>query len=102
MTRANKDAKLYDALLDLKRHLRTCQDCRTSIKMSDPYMMCNAGILLTLKAAAGYDDVIRLRIKAHTRPGGHVFACPDLIKHGKAYSLTAPALHVTAVQDGMF
>lgn len=102
MNRVSKDQKLYDTLLDLKRHLRTCRDCQAAITSVDPYMMCRAGMLMTLKAANGYDDVIKLRVKAHNNPGGHVFACPDLSKHGKPYALTAPALHVTAVQDGMF
>ena len=102
MNRSNKDQKLYDALLDLKRHLRTCKDCIASIKAVDPYMMCRSGMLMTLNAAKGYDDVIRLRVQAHARPGGHVFACPDLTKHGKSYAITAPALHVTSTQDALF
>jgi len=59
-------------------------------------------VLMVLKAADGYDSVIKLRIKAHENKDGHVFACPDLSKHGKPYAITAPALHVVAVQDGMF
>lgn len=99
MTASNRDERLYDTLLVLKRHLRTCKDCMAAIKATDPYMMCRQGMMQTLKAALGYDDVIRLRVKAHNNSGGHVFACPDLTKHGKSYALTAPALHVTAVQD---
>lgn len=102
MPRTGKDQKLYDTLIDLKRHLRTCRDCLAAQKSNDAYMMCRTGMLLTLQAAKDYDSVIRLRIAAHSNPDGHVFACPDLSKHGKPYSITAPALHVTAVQDGMF
>lgn len=102
MPRTGKDQRLYDTLTDLKRHLRTCKDCMAARKAVDPYMMCRVGILLVLKAADGYDSVIKLRIAAHSDRNGHVFACPDLAKHGKPYAITAPALHVTAVQDGMF
>lgn len=102
MPRTGRDQKLYDTLLNLKRHLRTCSDCKAARKAVDPYMMCRSGILLTLQAADQYDSVIKLRIAAHSNRDNHVFACPDLSKHGKPYSLTAPALHVTAVQDGMF
>lgn len=97
-----KDQKLYDALVDLKKHLRSCKDCQAARKAVAPELMCRLGILLVLKAADGYDSVIKLRIAAHKNPDSHVFACPDLSKHGKAYSLTAPALHVSAIQDGMF
>jgi len=102
MPARSKDQRLYDDLLNLKRHLRTCKDCMAALKTVDPYMMCRAGLLMTLRAAQGYDSVIRLRVAAHSHGNGHVFACPDLSKHGKPYSITAPALHVTAIQDGMF
>lgn len=102
MYRRSKDQKLYDTLVDLKRHLRSCSKCQAARKAMFPHAMCDTGMLLTLKAADGYDDIIRLRIAAHKHDGGHVFACPDLSAHGKSFALTAPALHVTAVQDGMF
>lgn len=99
MPRTGRDQKLYDTLTDLKRHLRTCRDCMAARKAVDPYMMCRLGVLLVLKAADGYDSVIKLRIAAHANKDGHVFACPDLAKHGKPYAITAPALHVSAIQD---
>lgn len=102
MSAPNKDQKLYDTLVDLKRHLRSCKACQAARKAMSPHDMCGAGLLLTLRAAMGYDDVIRLRIAAHSDKAGHVFACPDLMKHGRAYAITAPALHVTAMQDAMF
>lgn len=102
MPRLGKDQKLYDTLVDLKRHLRSCAKCQAARKAVAPNMMCDLGRLLTLKAADGYDSVIKLRIQAHADVHSHVFACPDLSKHGKAYALTAPALHVVAVQDNLF
>lgn len=102
MPHVNRDKKLYDILVELKRHMRSCKDCQAARKSVDPYMMCRAGMLLTLNAAVGYDSVIRLRVAAHSNPHGHIFACPDLSKHGQPYAITAPALIVTAVQDGLF
>lgn len=102
MNRRSKDQKLYDALVDLKRHLRSCKQCQSARKAVAPDEMCKLGMLYVLRAADGYDDVIKLRIQAHKNKDNHVFACPNLSLHGKAYALTAPALHVTAVQDGMF
>lgn len=63
--------------------------------------MCEQGLNMTLTAAMGYDGIIRLRVAAHNHDAGHVFACPDLSKHGKVYSLTAPALHVSGIQDSL-
>lgn len=99
LKRIRQQDKLFDALIDLKRHLRTCRQCVAAKKASDPTAMCRDGIFFTFKAAMGYDDVIRLRTKAYGNPGGTVFACPDVTKHGKAYALTAPAMLVTGVQD---
>lgn len=102
MPRTGKDQVLYDCLIELKKHLRSCRECQAARKASSPRLMCEYGMLLVLKAANGYDSVVKLRIAAHNNPSRHVFACPDLSKHDKAYAITAPALHVTAVQDGMF
>jgi hypothetical protein len=99
MARRSKDDKLYDTLVALKRHLRSCSLCDQARKALAPDFMCRTGMMLVLVAAEGYDSIIKLRIQAHADPSGHVFACPDLAKHGKAYSITTPALHVTAIQD---
>lgn len=99
MRHYDANTRLYDTLVTLKRHLRSCRYCGAALKANDPMAMCGAGMLLTLDAAKGYDSVVRLRIKAHSDPAGTVFACPDLSKHGKVYALTAPALLVTGVQD---
>lgn len=102
MTMASRDQKLYDALIDLKRHMRSCQPCVAAKKSRDPSMMCNQGLSLTGKAAFSYDDVIRLKVAAHNHPGHTIYACPDLTKHGKVYQLTATAFLVTAAQDALF
>src|ERR1700758_3840010 len=98
MTAASRDKKLFDILVELKRHLRSCKRCTAAKRSRVPFDMCNAGLQLTLDAAWGYDDVIRQKIAAHNHPGETVFACPDLTKHGRSYELTAQAFLVTAIQ----
>lgn len=99
MTYANRDKMLFDAMIELKRHLRSCTDCVNARKARDPWMMCRRGANLTLEAATKYDLLISLRAEALKDKNGTVFACPDTSKHGKAYALTALPLHVTGVQD---
>ena len=99
MPRVGKNDKLYDTLVLLKRHLRSCRQCQQARKAIAPDEMCGTGLMMTLKAADEYDSVIKLRIAAHSSVTGHVYACPDLSKHGKSYAVTAPALHVVAIQD---
>lgn len=99
MSLVNQDSALFDAMITLKRHLRSCKHCISARKVNDPYMLCRDGILLTLRAADKYDLLISLRTRAFASKQDTVFACPDTGKHGKSYSLTALPLHVTGVQD---
>jgi hypothetical protein len=101
-SRANSDQHLFDAMITLKRHLRSCGKCSVARKAADPYLMCRAGLNLTLRAADRYDLLISLRVKAHASEHDTVFACPDTSAHGSAYALTAQPLLVTGVQEGMF
>jgi hypothetical protein len=102
MSKANQDTRLYDTMILLKRHLRSCKSCIAAIKAADGYMMCKEGIWLAVRAAQRYDNLITLRAQAFKDKEGTVIACPEPSKHGKAYELTALPLHVTGVQDGLF
>ena len=99
MSIANQDRSLFDAMIELKRHLRSCKTCHSARKVADPGWMCKTGMRLTLRAADKYDLLISLRQKAFASKQNIVFACPDTSKHGQAYALTALPLHVVAIQD---
>src|SRR5258708_19366737 len=100
-SRANSDQHLFDAMIQLKRHLRSCGKCSVARKAADPYLMCRAGLSLTLRAADRYDLLISLRVKAHASKQGTVFACPDPSAHGSPYALTARPFFVTRLQAGI-
>lgn len=102
MTKASQDRRLYDKLIELKRHLRSCDRCLPAKKARAPKLMCAQGMQLTLDAAMGYDDVIRLRVAAANRSDGLIFACPDPKSHGISYALTAPAYVASGIQDALF
>ena len=99
MSVPNQDRSLFDAMIELKRHLRSCTPCHSARKAADEYGMCRTGMRLTLRAADRYDLLISLRQKAFASKQDTVFACPDTSKHGQAYALTALPLHVIGVQD---
>jgi hypothetical protein len=89
-------------LIELSKHMRSCRDCVRARKMGEPLMMCKTGTVMTLNAANDLADIFRLRIAAHTKHPGAIFACPDLTLHGAAYALTATPYMVTAIQDALF
>lgn len=102
MTAASRDLKLHDKLIDLKRHLRTCQRCVSAKKARDFISMCAVGLRLTVESAFLYDDLIRLKVAAHNHPGQVIYACPDLSLHGRSYQLTAYPYLATGIQDTLF
>lgn len=102
MTLATRDQKLYDKLIELKRHLRTCARCISAKKARDFVVMCNQGLRLTTEAAWQYDDLIKLKIAAHKHPGNIIYACPNRGLHGKAFELTAHPYVATGIQDALF
>lgn len=98
----NADNRLADLLLELKRHLRVCKGCIGAVKTRDKSLLCDHTIGLILTAAVQYDTVIPRRVSAHRKNVPHVFACPDISAHGKAFAITAEPLIVVGTQDALF
>lgn len=96
------DRRVYSKLAELTRHMRSCKSCVAARKSTDPSMMCGQGMIMTLMAADDFANIIRLRIKAHTKHPDAIFACPDLSMHGATYALTATPYQVVAIQEAMF
>jgi hypothetical protein len=100
--RESRDDALYREMVELKRHYRTCRKCGLSKKTNDPYDMCPTGLRLSWLLGRRLDDLIELRRKALGSKTSHIFACPDLSKHGKSYALTALPMAVQGIQDRIF
>lgn len=96
---ANSDNKLYDLLIELKRHLRTCKDCMAAMKVSEPYGMCRYCLQLILDSVKYYDVIISLRVAARNSEVKSCFPCPSLRAHGKTYELTALPVSVIGTQE---
>jgi hypothetical protein len=101
MRKVSRQADLPDNLAKLYQHYNACKGCQAAVKADDIYMMCDRGIKDLIAAMRGYANLYKLRQKAHNRPGGCIYACPDLTAHGEAYVVTAPALIVTGIQDSL-
>lgn len=104
MTRYSKarDVKLYDAMIELNMHIKICRTCYGARKVSAPRDMCDVGVGLVLKAAGMYDDMTRMRRKAHSDPRGVVWACPDPAAHGKTYAVMAIPMIAIGQQESLF
>jgi hypothetical protein len=98
----NADNRLAELLVELKRHLRTCRECQGGIKTRDRTLLCDHTIGLILTAAFQYDSVIPRRIAVKRRGDPHVFACPDISAHGKAFAMTVEPLIVVGVESTLF
>lgn len=98
----NSDNKLYDLLVELKRHLRSCNECHMARKVDDPYLMCRQGIFLVLRAASHYDFIVKMRIEARRDGVPVIYPCPEPSVHGKSYEQTAIPVVVVGYQDRMF
>ena len=88
-----------NALITLKRHLRSCKECSAGLKAGSAHLMCAQGLTMTVSAAKLYDGVISARVAAKSNGGDLLFLCPDTTQHGIAYALTALPVAVTGIQD---
>lgn len=102
MAPRNRDERLNDYLVKLRRHLLKCYDCKGAMAVGTSGVLCQTGTLLTVSAAKEFTNVIELRRKANIDGISYVHACPDLSKHGASYALTAPMFTVVGVQEELF
>lgn len=98
----NADNRLYETLINLKRHLGSCAPCRVARKGDDPYMMCRMGIEMVVRAASFYDVLISLRVEARNSDDTTVYPCPSIRAHGRTYEMTAMPVVVIGYQGKLF
>lgn len=91
-----------NSMTALTAHLRRCRECRTAMKGDASEWICHEGKILTLEAAKHFSSLVRLHTAARDHDGHVVYACPNLMKHGQGYSMTAQPLVVMAFQDKLF
>jgi hypothetical protein len=102
MAPRNRDERLGDFLVKLRRHLLKCYECRGAMEIGTSGTLCKNGSLLVMSAAKEFTSIIELRRKANSLGTSYVHACPDLSKHGASYALTAPMFTVVGVQEELF
>lgn len=102
MAPRNRDERLNDYLVKLRRHLLKCYECKGAMAIGTSGVLCRAGSLLTVSAAKEFTSVVELRRRANASGASYVHACPNLSKHGASYALTAPMFTVVGVQEELF
>lgn len=98
----NSDNRVADLLIELNRHLKICRQCTGAVKTRDKYALCDHTIGLILTLAITHSTVIPRRLMVRRENKTAVYSCPDLRKHGMAYSMTAEPLIVVGVQGELF
>lgn len=98
----NKNNNLCVLLLDLRRHLASCAECRGAMGANDYAGMCDHSKRRIIDIARRWDANITGRLTARRKGDRIQFLCPNPGVHGSAYALTAEAVEVTAIQDALF
>jgi hypothetical protein len=98
----NRNNLLAVRLLQLRRHLVTCRQCKAAMKASDFGGLCKATVEDVLFIASKWDSNIPDRLAASRSGTGLTFICPDPNAHGAAYAATAEPVTIAAVQPGLF
>lgn len=102
MRRKVSTSRFAQTLAELRKHLKTCPQCRLVTKAIVFGVMCNEGIALTHMLAQQSQRLETLHRRAFSDPGGYIYPCPDRSRHGVDYARTVePHLNV-AIQEGLF
>jgi len=98
----NRNNILAVRLLQMRRHLMSCDKCKSAIKAKFFEMLCDSTRDDILFVAMKWDSNIAGRIAAARSKDGLMFLCPDPNAHGAAYAATAEPVTINSVQDTLF
>lgn len=98
----NRSNLLAVKLMELRRHLMTCDACHGAMKSKAHELLCESTMKAILDIAMKWDGNIPGRLASRKDGGKLQFLCPDPNAHGAAYAAVAEAVTVTSIQDGLF
>ena len=101
-TSANRNNLLAVRLLQVRRHFNTCRACRSAVKCGSFDRLCDSTKADLVFIACKWESNIAGRLAAKRSGDGLTFVCPDPNAHGAAYAITAEAVTVTSIQEGLF
>jgi hypothetical protein len=99
---AAADIKCASYIRQLRAHLMHCNNCKGAIKANDHAQLCRKCRELILTVARYSAVLWDLKKAAYADPGGTVYACPDIRKHGETAQDTACPLVVQAYAERLF
>jgi hypothetical protein len=86
-------------LLDLRRHLNSCNICKSAISAEDFDLMCATAKASLVYAARRWNANIPARLAAKKSGEPYVYPCPNPNDHGAAYAIAAEPVIVSYVAD---
>ena len=102
VVRKRQDSAFVKKLEELRKHLMKCTKCKLVTKAIIFDVMCPEGLALTHQVAALSVRLTTLHRKAYSDPHGFIYACPDRMRHGKDYAMTAEPHPNIATQPELF
>ncbi|SRR5260370_41233211 len=99
---AATDIRLANYIRQLRQHLSTCASCKGAIKADDHTKLCYSSRRLILMVAKLSAILWEVKKAAYANPGGTVYACPDIRKHGETAEDTACPLIVHDYAERLF
>lgn len=86
--RSGNRRQLSEMLLDLRKHLNTCDHCRIAVSCEDFVNVCEWSLKTITTIAMRWDKNISGRLKVARGEVGGFYPCPDPSAHGSDYALT--------------
>lgn len=98
----NLDNLLCVMLLELRKHLNKCRLCSAALEANQFDMVCEPTKRMIVNIGRKWDRLIPDRLVARRGDKSHIYPCPDIGKHGKAYAMTAEIVYVEGIETPLF
>lgn len=98
----NQSDSVSVMLLELRRHLASCKDCKNAYQAHDYDAVCKWTKLRIMAIAHRWDANIGMRLRAKRSGDTFTYPCPNLSAHGPAYAMAAEPVLVVGIADRLF
>lgn len=97
-----RGVQLVVLLLQLRRHMETCHQCKPAISAMDYDLLCEESRGLIINVARRWERNIAGRLLGRKSDTRTVYPCPNINAHGKEYAIAAEQCVVTSTVDTLF
>lgn len=96
------DDPFFNALVNLRAHMKECYECRYLLHDEESVPGCAKGMRLTFSVVFAMDKLLKAKLAAVHSAEQIIYPCPDVTKHGDGYALVARPMKAIGTQDGLF